>query len=140
MSDKFLIPGGAEALLAKFERTSYGGLLRDSSGRRRLLAQLMAESGDSLVCEIGRQLRDGQATPQQLLSVPQYWEALQHGVAQLAETNLAEVESQVNDMLELEREASERGEHPDPHNGEAPEPHPDWTGEPGTREEGAWMS
>jgi hypothetical protein len=54
--------------------------------------------------------------------------------------NLAEVESQVNDMLELEREASERGEHPDPHNGEAPEPLPEWTGEPGTREEGAWMS
>ena len=110
MSDQPSNLTGVSNLLAKFEQTSDGWLLHDSVSRRRRLAELMAEHNDPLVREMGKQLRDGQATPQQLLSVPQYWEALQQGVANLAETNLDEVESQVDDVLERERDERERDE------------------------------
>jgi hypothetical protein len=71
---------------------------------------MMADHNDPLVREMGKQLRDGEVTPQQLLSVPQYWEALQRGVNQLTETDLAEVESQVDDVLEREQEEREQDE------------------------------
>jgi hypothetical protein len=96
-------------LLDRFGQTSEGWLLHDTAGRRRRLAEMMAEHSDPLVREMGKQLRDGQATLRQLFSVPEYSEALRGGVDRLAETDVAGVEAQVENTLGRERDDREDG-------------------------------
>lgn len=96
-----------ESLLAKFSQTSYGELLHDDQRRRHLLATMMAGSTNPIVKEIGEQLRDGVITPRQLLSVPEYWEELQHGYQGLAEVDLDEMDQQVDQLNEQEREEAD---------------------------------
>ncbi len=55
--------------------------LRDTATRRTRLYQLIAENPDPLWREIGQQLLDGHMHPSQVLSVPQYREHLQAGMA-----------------------------------------------------------
>ena len=101
-------PTSVRDLLDKFGQTSEGWLLHDPLARRHRLAQMMAEHPDPLVREMGKQLRDGEATLQQLSSVPDYGEALRRGVSRLAETDVAQVDGQVQDVLDRERDERDR--------------------------------
>jgi hypothetical protein len=89
-------PVTIEALLAKVEGSRYRALLHDDQLRRRLLVRMLAESDDPMLREMGEQLRDGLATPAQLLSIPEYWEALRPGYEALGSIDLDEVAEQVD--------------------------------------------
>jgi len=96
-----------EGLFASLEQSPYRYLLHDPERRRRLLATIMAESSDSTVREMGEQLRDGQVSLAQLLTVPDYADALSRGADRLAEVDLDEVTEQVD--AETQREEAETG-------------------------------
>jgi hypothetical protein len=63
-----------------------------------LLAKMMADSSDPMPREMGQQVRDGQATFRQLLSAPDYREALQGGYQKLAEVEPDDVSDRVNEI------------------------------------------
>lgn len=93
-----------EEIFASLGQTSYGYLLHDDERRRHLLATIMAESSDRIVREMGQQLRDGQASLGQLLSVPDYAEALSGGPARLAELDFDQIAEQVDEVRQREHE------------------------------------
>jgi hypothetical protein len=95
-------------IFAKLDQTSYRELLHDTEYRRFLLAKMMADSSDPMLREMGQQVRDGQATFRQLLSAPDYWEALQGGYQKLAEVELDDVSDWVNEIHRQEHD--ERGD------------------------------
>lgn len=98
MSDEEQPRATLEGILAKLGQTSYGELVHDEQRRRHLLATMMAESTDPVLREMGQQLRDGLVSPRQLVTVSDYWEALQRGFEKLAEVNLDEVAEQVDEI------------------------------------------
>ncbi|WP_433379848.1 hypothetical protein ACQPZX_14215 [Actinoplanes sp. CA-142083] len=89
-------PVTIETLLAKVENSRYRGLLHDDQLRRRLVTKMLAESDDPILREMGEQLRDGLATPSQLMSIPEYWEALRPGYEALGSIDLDQVAEQVD--------------------------------------------
>ncbi len=89
-------PVTIEALLAKVENSRYRALLHDDQLRRRLVFKMLAESDDPMLREMGEQLRDGLVTPSQLMSIPEYWEALSRGYEALGRIDLDEVAEQVD--------------------------------------------
>jgi hypothetical protein len=103
-----VIPGGSpmdhrehdpvtiEALLAKVEDSRYRELLHDDQLRRRLVVKMLAESDDPMLREMGEQLRDGLVKPSQLMSIPEYWEALGRGYEALGRIDLDQVAEQVD--------------------------------------------
>jgi hypothetical protein len=108
MNDEKPARATLEDIFAKLEQTSYRELLHDHERRRHLLATLMADSTDPIMREMGEQLRDGSATPRQLLSVPDYLEVLNRGYDELAKIDLDEVAEWVDDVERREREDAER--------------------------------
>lgn len=89
-------PVTIEALLAKVENSRYRALLHDDQLRRRLVFKMLAESDDPILREMGEQLRDGLVTPSQLMSIPEYWEALSPGYEALGAIDLDQVADQVD--------------------------------------------
>jgi hypothetical protein len=89
-------PVTIEALLARVEDSRYRELLHDDKMRRRLVVQMLAESDDPILREMGEQLRDGLVTPAQLMSIPEYWEALRPGYEALGGIDLDQVAEQVD--------------------------------------------
>jgi hypothetical protein len=89
-------PVTIEALLAKVENSRYRALLHDDQLRRRLVFKMLAESDDPLLREMGEQLRDGLVTPSQLMSIPEYWEALSRGYEALGSIDLDQVAEEVD--------------------------------------------
>jgi hypothetical protein len=57
---------------------------------------MLAESEDPMLREMGEQLRDGLVTPFQLMSIPEYWEALSPGYEALGSIDLDQVAGQVD--------------------------------------------
>ena len=78
--------------------------LANTATRRHRLYQLIAESPDPLWREIGAQLRDGQLRPTQVLSVPEYREHLQAGMAD-GLANLTSMFGALEDHLHAETPA-----------------------------------
>lgn len=93
----------ADDVLDAVAQTSYGELLHDDQRRRHELYKLMADSTDPMVREMGEQLRDGLVTPLQLLSVPEYAEALMSGVQRLAEFDMKQVVEEMDAIRGRER-------------------------------------
>ena len=89
-------PATIEALLAKVENSRYRALLHDDQLRRGLVVKMLTQSDDPMLREMGEQLRDGVVTASQLMSIPEYWEALRPGYEALGSIDFDQVVEQVD--------------------------------------------
>ncbi|MDG4780868.1 hypothetical protein O7614_14575 [Micromonospora sp. WMMD961] len=65
-------PSTPADVLAAVDRTPYGAVVRDEARRRQMVYESLASGPDPIGREIGRQLRDGDLSPRDLLTVGDY--------------------------------------------------------------------
>ncbi|MDV6012326.1 hypothetical protein [Haloechinothrix sp. LS1_15] len=108
-----------DEVLAKIDQSPLGPLLRDERAMDRMICDLMTESDDRVVREMGRELRDGNVSWRGLADVPAYREALESGLARMGELDLGEMSAQLDEAVEEQveseskHESDETGDEPD---------------------------
>ncbi|MEO3770563.1 hypothetical protein [Micromonospora sp. B9E7] len=65
-------PSTPADVLAAVDRTPYGAVVRDEARRRQMVYESLISGPDPIGREIGQQLRDGNLSPRDLLTVGDY--------------------------------------------------------------------
>lgn len=92
-------PPTVEGILGKIENSPYGELLRDETKLEAKLIELMENSPDRTLAEMGRELRTGAVSWQGLAEIPGYTDVLQTGFQKMQDIDLAQVADELDDAL-----------------------------------------
>lgn len=95
-----------EEVLVKIDQSPIGELLRDEQAMERMIFDLMARSEDSVVREMGTELRKGNITMRGLADIPAYRSAMEAGLYRVGELDLASMSEQLDELI-TEQQASE---------------------------------
>lgn len=95
-----------EGILDKIENSPYGELLRDERKLESKLIELMENSPDRTLAEMGRSLRSGEISWQGLAGIPGYSDVLNTGFDKLQEIDLAQVSGELDELF-AEQESAE---------------------------------
>lgn len=97
-----------EGILDKIENSPYGELLRDERKLESKLIELMENSPDRTLAEMGRGLRSGEVSWQGLADIPGYSDVLNTGFEKMREIDLAQVSGELDELF-AEQEDAEQG-------------------------------
>ncbi|MET7962209.1 hypothetical protein [Micromonospora zamorensis] len=110
-----------EDVLAAVDRTPYGAVVRDEARRRQMVYESLISGPDPIGREIGQQLRDGNLSPRDLLTVGDYQAFLSRARAQAERLELA-------DLAAAAHSAATDNPDPDPDPDERPHADRGWAG------------
>ncbi|GAA5105253.1 hypothetical protein [Haloechinothrix salitolerans] len=108
-----------EEILDKIDQSPIGEMLRDEQAMERMIFDLMTRSEDSVVREMGTELREGNITMRGLADIPAYRSAMEAGLERVGELDLASMSEQLDELIAEQQEsapdedAGESDEEPD---------------------------
>ncbi len=108
--DQHLEQSSVEEVLGKIDQSPIGEMLRDEQAMERMIFDLMARSEDSVVREMGIELREGNITMRGLADIPAYRSAMEAGLNRVGELNLASMSEQLDELIAEQEEFEARQE------------------------------
>lgn len=103
--DQYSEQPSAEEVLNKIDQSPIGEMLRDEQAIERMIFDLMARSEDSVVREMGTELREGNITMRGLADIPAYRSAMEAGLNRVGELDLASMSEQLDELIAEQQES-----------------------------------